>query len=207
MESEYMPKYQYSLVDIKYVKENPEEYIIPDCIDACRILWSKNISTIQCSNLDDLNYRWIEIDSVGLSEENKKILYDKINSKEDGFSLGGLTHNPRIYVGDVGVEANRRLCSLAEMLLLQDTIDFSTVEEYLDDFKRTDGEHIILPTGEIIRNYNPQFEDATLKDALDANDAWILFIMEEGRVYYNRDALDTHINYLNQLNKGDRIKQ
>lgn len=32
-----MTKYQYELVDVKYVKENLEEYIIPDCLDACKL--------------------------------------------------------------------------------------------------------------------------------------------------------------------------
>ena len=67
-----MPRYQYGLVNIEYVKEEPEEYIIPDCIDACRLLWDKGINTAQCSNLEDKNYRWIEIDARGLSDEKYK---------------------------------------------------------------------------------------------------------------------------------------
>lgn len=30
-----IPPYQYSYVDLPYVVSNPEEYIIPGCLDAC----------------------------------------------------------------------------------------------------------------------------------------------------------------------------
>ena len=52
-----MPRYQYSQTPTRLVKENPEEYIIPDCLEACKILWDKGIDTVECSNFyDDVNY-------------------------------------------------------------------------------------------------------------------------------------------------------
>ena len=82
-----MAQYQYSLVDVQYVKQNPEEFIIPDCLDACKILWEKGIDTTQCSNFEDKNCRWIEIDVACLSKENYNYLYNMINSKVDFGSL------------------------------------------------------------------------------------------------------------------------
>ena len=38
-----IPSYQYSYVDLPYVVNNPEEYIIAGCLDACSELWDKNI--------------------------------------------------------------------------------------------------------------------------------------------------------------------
>ena len=196
-----MAQYQYSLVDVQYVKQNPEEFIIPDCLDACRILWEKGIDTTQCSNFEDKNCRWIEIDVACLSKENYNYLYNMINSKVEGFSLGGMTHYPRIYVNKTGMEANLRLCELANSLLLQDTKQFITVEEYLDSYKRRNGEYTTLPTGVVQRQYNPMLINATLADALEANNDWNLYIESEGRIYNNEDALNHHLDYLEKLQK------
>ena len=201
-----MPRYQYGLVNIEYVKEDPEEYIIPDCIDACRLLWDKGINTAQCSNLEDKNYRWIEIDTRGLSDENIKIIYDLINAKADGFSVGGMTHNPRLFVHCEGAEASKALCQLASVFVLQDTMDYSTIEEYLDNYKRSGGEYMILDTGVIIRDYNPRLVSATLADALTFNDEWKLYVEEEGRIYHSVAALEAHMNYVKQLNKANERK-
>lgn len=202
-----MPKYQYGLVNVKFVKENPEEYIISDCIDACKILWNKGIDTVQCSNFEDINYRWIEIDTLSLSDENKKMIYDLINENVEGFAVGGMTHNPRLYVRSEGFEASETLCQLASMFVLQDTMKYSTIEEYLDDYKRKDGEYKILDTGILIRDYNPKLVSATLEDALTSNDEWNLYIEEEGRIYHDVDALESHLKYIEQMKKGNGIKK
>ena len=41
-------KYQYSEVDMAYVYRNPEEFIIPENLAACKLLWNKNIFTKMC---------------------------------------------------------------------------------------------------------------------------------------------------------------
>ena len=202
-----MPKYQYGLVNVEFVKENPEEYIIPDCIDACKILWDKGIDTVQCSNLEDINYRWIEIDTLGLSVENKTIIYDLINANKEGFAVGGMTHNPRLFVHCEGFEASEKLCQLASVFVLQDTIKYSNIEEYLDDYKRKDGEYKILDTGILIRDYNPKLVSATLEDALASNEDWDLYIEEEGRIYHSVAALESHLKYLEQTKKENGIKR
>ena len=68
--------YQYKPIPTEYVMDNPEQFIIPECIDCCRLLWSKGIDTFQCGNYDDSleNGFWIEIDTGSLSEENLKLL-------------------------------------------------------------------------------------------------------------------------------------
>ena len=203
-----MPRYQYSQTPARLVKEEPEEYIIPDCLEACKILWDKGIDTVECSNFyDDVNnYRYVDIDPSKLSEENKTFLYDKINSNAEGFAIDGVRHNPRIYVHKTGVEAQKRLCELAEMLSLQDTSEYATSEQFLDGYKRTDGEYIDLPDGIIIRDYNPKYKDATLVDALNDTNKWDLFIEEEGRVYNNKEALEHHQHYLSKLKENNNKK-
>lgn len=123
-----------------------------------------------------VNYRWIEIDTIGLSDENKKIIYDLINKNVDGFSIGGMSHNPRLFVHNTGLIASETLCNLTNVLQLQDTKQFSTTEEYLDNYKRKDGEYMILDTGVLNRDYNPDLISATLQDALTFYNDWDLYI-------------------------------
>ena len=48
--------YHYSVVDIEYVVENIDEYIIPENQAACKLLWSKNIFTIMSNNYENEHY-------------------------------------------------------------------------------------------------------------------------------------------------------
>lgn len=63
-------KYQYSEVGIEFVMANPEEYIIPGNLEACKLLWSKNIFTRMCNNYDNED-SWITLGE--LSDENDAI--------------------------------------------------------------------------------------------------------------------------------------
>ena len=62
--------YQYRPISTEYVMENPEQFIIPECIECCKLLWSKGIDTYQCGNYEDPieNGFWIEIDTSSLSD-------------------------------------------------------------------------------------------------------------------------------------------
>lgn len=194
-------RYNYGLTPTKFVKENPEEYIIPDCLEACRILWEKGIDTTQCSNYEDNDYRFVEINIATLSKENSSFFYEQLNNNEAGFSIGGMTHCPRIYVDSEGEEARKRLCELAQMFSLQDTNEYLTVEDYLDSYRRTDGKYIVLENGMLQRDINPEYANATIVDALDARDEWELYVETEGRVYNNQEALEKHHEYLQRKNK------
>ena len=77
--------FNYPGLSIEKIVSNPDEYIIPECIDACKMLWNKNIFTVSCSNRDekkDENGYIKKYIIVGnLSDENKKIFEGFINSK------------------------------------------------------------------------------------------------------------------------------
>ena len=62
--------YQYSIIDMRTVMNNPDEYIIPENLEACKLLWSKNIFTKMCNNYDN-DYSWITINTF--SHENQEI--------------------------------------------------------------------------------------------------------------------------------------
>ena len=195
-------RYEYTPAEISSVKANPEEYIIPDCLEACKILWEKGINTYQCSNYEDHNYRFIDIDTSGMSEENLNFLYGKINSEAEGFTIGGLSKHPRIYVNVEGEEASKRLCELASMFSLQDTAEYRTVEEYLEHYRRNAGQpdhYTDIGNGMLLLDENPEFANATLSEALTANNDWDLYIEEEGRVYRSQEALQFHLQYLEKV--------
>ena len=200
-----MPQYKYRPVDMKYVRENPEEYIIPECLDACKILWDKGIDTVQCSNYDDLDYRYIDLDQNHLSKENKRLLEELINSGTEGFSIGGLIGTPRLYVYALGDVARAELCGLANVLRLQDTFDFYTVDEYLSMYKSKGGKYTILPTGEALVEENPEHANATIEEALTELDDWDLYVESEQRVYKSKYALEHHMKYLKSLEKGRKM--
>lgn len=81
-------KYQYSEVDMAYVYRNPEEFIIPENLAACKLLWSKNIFTKMCNNYDN-EFSWITINC--LSRENQDI-FDSLSKIDNRFGAtwGGL---------------------------------------------------------------------------------------------------------------------
>ena len=84
-------QYDYQPSEVEFVMEHAEQFIIPECIECCRILWSKGIDTFQCGNYNDIieNGFWVEIDTESLSEENKNILENlkKINSPKKKMNL------------------------------------------------------------------------------------------------------------------------
>lgn len=61
---------------VKLVKANPERYIVPECLPACKELWSKNIDTFMVCDLLDLEtgWAWICLEDILLSARNKEIL-------------------------------------------------------------------------------------------------------------------------------------
>ena len=63
-------------IPVEYVKANPERYIVPECLPACKELWSKNIDTFMVCDLLNLEagWAWICIEDTLLSDRNKEIL-------------------------------------------------------------------------------------------------------------------------------------
>lgn len=200
-----MQKYQAGPTDVNLVMENPELYIIPECLEACKILWNKGSDTTQCSNYseNDTDY-WIEIDRSCLSDENYRFVYGMINNQKNShFDINFMTHNPCISVPK-SANAVKALCELANSFELQDTNNYVSEEEYLDSYKRTNGEYIILDNGNVGRNYNQKYMCATIEEAVKANGDEALYIPEEGRIYANKHALYVHQNYLHNIENNSK---
>lgn len=199
-------RYQYTPVSVEFVMQNPEQYIIPECLDCCKLLWSKGIDTYQCGNYDDpvSNGFWVEVDYDTLSDENKKIFEQMENSDSRVYFSDGLqgNHTYRMRVERVNnPNASQELCDIANNLVLQDTCLFVTDEDLLDSYKKDGGDYIVDEYGKTYQEINPDRVDATLLDALKAIEHPELYSASEGRLYKNQHALNVHRNYLEKIDK------
>ena len=199
-------RYQYMPTSIEDVMKNPEQYIIPECMECCKILWSKGIDTYQCGNYDDalgLGF-WVEVDYDTLSDENKKKLEEISKNDSRVYFAEGLQgqHTYRMRVERVNnPNASDELSEIARNLLLQDTCLFTIDEDLLDQYKKVGGEYKIDETGNAYCDYNPERVDATLYDALKSIEHPELYVAKEGRLYHSQHALNVHKNYLEQIDK------
>ena len=117
------------------LEREPEEYIIPECIPACKELWKKNIYTFMTGDYLDEESVWIEINAEALSEENKDIFLKlenkgaKLSCKTKGFVRFG--------VAGVGKEAQEELLEYAKEFQMQDVSSiyaYTTPTQFLIDY-------------------------------------------------------------------------
>lgn len=99
------------------VEKEPRKYIIEECVEACEILWSKNIFTYMCSEFCD-NNAWIELIEDDLSVENLEI----INNLKNPYKIYKGYHNGSVMVivPTLGLDAKELLIRFADMLKMQD---------------------------------------------------------------------------------------
>lgn len=201
---ESTPQYEYRATDIKDVIENAEQYIIPECLEACKSLWSKNIESIMCANYNGNDDLFIDLVNDGLSDENKEIF---IRNEGKGFRLGDEHDYPRIYASGQTSESAAALTALVDKLKIQYVRNsrFQSSEEFLEEYKYGD-----MPVeytevdkyGNVLvdRQYNPERANATLQDALIQTGKTDLFVPSENRVYESQMFLDWHNRYLKEKN-------
>lgn len=201
-EVESTPRYEYKPTDVEDVIQNAEEYIIPECLEACKTLWGKNIETLMCSNYFGNTDLYIDLfDGDGLSDENRDIF---INNEENGFTLGEEHNSPRISVSGQTPESALKLQELADKLHIQDvrSCRYKSSKDFLEDYKYGDMpvEYEDKPDeqGNVIvnRQYDPERVNATLQDALERTGKSGLYVPSEDRVYESQMFLDWHNRYL-----------
>ena len=197
-----MEKFEFEPCPIEDVIENPELYIIPECLDICKIFWSKGIDTTQCSNYNKISEGktyWVEIDMCTLSDENRKKVFDMYDNNSHNISEDIITHNPRFRASrdEKGIEL---LKEIANSFCIQDSRNYVTDDEILDKYKRHGGEWFIASDGSIRSKNNPERENATIEDALAELDL-TYYIKEDGKMFNNKHAYDVHMNYIRELNK------
>ena len=195
-----MEKYVFSSVDMEYVLENPELYIIPECLKICRILWSKGIDTVQCSNYDvgETSY-WIEIDDRTLSDDNRKYIFSMLDRKNSHFGEDIRFHHP-VITAERTKNGLRVLENIANSFIIQDTNQFKSDNRILNEYKTEGGSYYIDDSGYLLKSVNPERESATIEDALAELDL-TYYVKDEGRLYNSKHAYDVHMNYIKELNK------
>lgn len=60
--------FEYTHIPWHLVAQDIDEYIIPECQEACKYLWAKNIGTFMCSNRSE-------------SDDTKYILLNNMSTK------------------------------------------------------------------------------------------------------------------------------
>lgn len=218
-DSKYSPVMTASL---EWVEQEPERFIIKECLDACKILWSKNIYTYMVS--DELNESsWIEINENALSEENKDI-YINLDCEDiikfsyhKGCINFGVKHH--------GLEAKQKLVILANQFKMQDVVNglaYISEEQFLEKYcgcskeiENIEYEYMEYPTD--ITNYEEydkycEWEDSIRSEKfISVYDASKVLktineyaeehnmIVEDGRVYLSEFHYNKHLNYVNSL--------
>ena len=197
-----MEKYEFQSCPIEDVIANPDLYIIPECLDICKIFWSKGIDTTQCSNYNKIsegNTYWVEIDMRTLSDENSKKVYNMFDTNYPNISEDMITHNPRFKASrdEKGIEL---LKEIADSFSIQDTKNYKKKKKILEEYKRHGGELYIDDYGYIHSDFNPERSNATLDDALKELDL-TYYDEQEGRLYYSERDYNVHQNYMRELKK------
>ncbi len=203
------PQYEYGRSEnIEEIMKNPEEYIIPECLEACKALWSKNIETLMCANYNGNSNLFITLPGIdSLSDENQTIFKDNAG---EGFTLGEEHDNPEIEVAGQTQESAVALLELVDKLKIQDVrrCRYQSAEEFLEEYKYGDmpAEYTNDEYGNAIvsRQYDPRRINATLQDALEQTGKASLYVPSEGRIYESQMFLDWHNRYLESRDNDEK---
>lgn len=163
--------YQYSIVDMKIVMENPTEFIIPENLEACRLLWSKNIFTKMCNNYDN-KFSWITISQF--SPENQALFESlAISDNRFGLTWGGIGFKVPIVPGE-GNDTYEAFKELIDLIPMQDVQKDGcmSVEEFM-----------IYYTDCYKMEYTPEYKE--LMKNMMSKDGDILFYDREFERYVN----------------------
>lgn len=186
-------QYEYSYVPMPEVESNPEEFIIPELLPACKVLWSKNIFTIMCSNRSDKDEFYIELDS--LSAKNSEIFKTLAKKCPENFMWNNSEVCHRISISKNDTKKNKNIIksflTLVDDFELQDIQPnkYFTTEQYLD-------EHCSY---EVRNDRKLEKKRKTLEQCIKDNNDADKFDAKTERIYYHKYYLDKHINYLREI--------
>lgn len=197
-------KYNYSYVELEEVIFNPEEYIIPQCLPTCKVLWEKNIETFMVSNNEN-DHLYVLLTNI--SEQNEAKM-EQLLQNDKRFFFDDYRSTYGIKVDGFDEKAMVELLSLTQVFEMQDTKRFMDIDAYLNSFRRTGGELYVESDGTIHRKENPKLVDVSLVDVLKLECKESLYIEEEGRIYESPMYLSWHNRYkkyLKEISRGENI--
>lgn len=221
--------YQYSVVDMKAVFDEIDEFIIPENQKACQLLWSKNIFTKMCNNYDNVD-SWITINL--LSSENQE-LFDALAKVDERFgkTWGGIGFRVPIQPG-VGNDTYEAFKELIDLFPMQDVQKdgYMTVEEFLMGYtncyrvvpnpeyqpltkpKQEDYSDMVLYSRAFsayadsvskpseIREFDPSKMTKSVEEYVSASKFAGFYDAEEEKVFYNEMYYKAHLKY-KELNR------
>lgn len=189
---------------------NPDEYIIPECIAACQSFWDKNIFTVSCSNRDEIRdedgniNKFIMIDH--LSAENEKKFKQLVELHPNNYRVVRI--EDRIYYAivistkDIIEERDidsQRLLKLTSEFEMQDCLVGETYKEYYL-------EHLTDPLTPRVLITIPNSDSELLeliKQNLEYKGKLDYLNIEEGLVYATEFHKNAHLRYLEYLKNRD----
>lgn len=187
--------YEYGYVDLPIVVKNPEEYIIPGCLGACRSLWDKNIETFMVSNLQD-DHLYVLL--MELSENNLH-RFQELMKVDSRYFYTPYRSAYGIQVLGTDAQAQETLIELTNVFEMQDVMPFryQTKDEFLKEYKTQGGEYDFDSNLHMVRLENPELANVTFEEALEKSGKQDLYVPEEGRVYVDALFLSWHQRYIN----------
>lgn len=139
--------YEYSYVKTSIVARNINEYVIPECQEACKSFWDKNIMTFMCSNYSDSKESTYVLMN-GLSDENKEILERLLQEDPEHYYFSS-------YRNAYGIRADGTKKSIADDLKkLTEPFKMQDIQEGImtpEDFLKN-------KVGLVIHIINPEYE-------------------------------------------------
>ena len=177
--------FDYPGINIEEVVANPDEYIVPECLDACNSFWNKNIFTASCSNRSEKKdsngnvLKYIMVSS--LSDENIEIFKKLEESLPNNYRV--IKRYNKIYyvilISSRDLEQERdfdsqKLLSLAAPFEMQDCMEgFVSIKDYylnnmIMQCYPTD-RVISIPDDELIATVKKHLEYERKLDLLDLN--------------------------------------
>lgn len=205
--------FNYAGFSIDKIINNPDEYIVPECQEACKKFWDMNIFTASCSNRretineDGSIKKYIMVSH--LSDENKKIFENLIESNPNNYVKKTIVGEDYYAIYIFSKDEDRDLDSLKLLDLvtpfkMQDCLEgFVSIKEYylkkiLGDYYSNEDVSISIPEFELI---------ATVKKKLGASGNLDLLDLDRGIIYKNRFYRDAHLKYLKMQQKDSKDKQ
>lgn len=211
--------------DMEFVEANPEKFIMPECLPACKVLWEKNIYTYMVSDSVDFE-AWIELEARALSPENLEYL---LSLESQGVHIVKGYHSGTIQfgVGCFGEKAQRLLLDIANGFKMQDVqkgfglgyLDLRdglmaagcTKEvpnpDYVDPMTVPENERWKLLLGEEAEPTITVFDETKVQEPIEKNfeGTGMVFNLEEERVYRSEYHYRKHLNYLKSLEEKNEM--
>lgn len=205
--------FNYAGFSIDKIINNPDEYIVPECQEACKKFWNMNIFTASCSNRretineDGSIKKYIMVSH--LSDENKKIFENLIESNPNNYDKKTIVGEDyyAIYIFSKDEDRDQdslKLLDLVTPFKMQDCLEgFVSIKEYylkkiLGDYYSNEDVSISIPESELI---------ATVKKKLGASGNLGLLDLDRGIIYKNRFYRDAHLKYLKMQQKDSKDSQ